>query len=112
MDVSGHPEGAATALSLAGLGATVILPGIYGGQTAVPLVLDQVVYKEIRLQGVFSHDFKAVEPAIALARSGAIPLEEMITHRLPLEQAERALNLVAGRVPGETVMKVVLDPSL
>ncbi len=112
IDVSGHPAGAATALSLAGLGATVILPGIYGGQTEVPLLLDQVVYKEIRLQGVFSHDFKAVEPAIALARSGRIPLEEMVSHRLPLEEAERALQLVAGQVPGENVMKVVLDPSL
>lgn len=112
MDVTGHPGGAATALSLAGQGATLILPGIYGGQVEVPLILDQVVYKEIRLQGVYSHDFKAVEPAIALARSGRFPLEELISHRLPLEQAEQALKLVGGEMPGEMSLKVVLDPAL
>ncbi len=112
MDVTGSAGGARAALSLAGLGATIILPGLYGAQTEVPLALDQVVFKELRLQGVFSHDFDAVEPAIKMAASGDYPLDELITHRLPLEQAEYALQLVAGEVPGEDVMKVVLDPSL
>ena len=112
MDVSGHPAGAETALSLCGLGATLVLPGLYGPQSKVPLLLDQVVVKELKLLGVYSHDFKAVEPAIRLAARGDYPFEEMITHRLPLEQAEHAIKLVAGEVPGENAMKVVLDPSL
>ncbi len=112
MDVSGHPEGARLAVDLAGLGATVILPGIYGAGVEVPLALDKLVFKEIALKGVFSHDFKAVEPAIRMAASGRYPLAEMISHRLPLSEARRAIALVAGEVPGEDVMKVVLDPSL
>ncbi|MDZ7696139.1 MAG: hypothetical protein U5R49_04145 [Deltaproteobacteria bacterium] len=32
-------------LSLAGTGATVILPGLYGPTTEVPLLLDRVVLK-------------------------------------------------------------------
>ncbi|MCB2227902.1 MAG: zinc-binding dehydrogenase [Desulfarculaceae bacterium] len=112
MDVTGHPSGARLALDLAGLGATVILPGIYGAGVDVPLPLDKVVFKEITLKGVFSHDYPAVEPAIKVAASGRYPLEDMVTHRLPLEQARHALALVGGEVPGETVMKVVLDPAL
>ncbi len=112
MDVTGHPAGAETALSLCGLGATLVLPGLYGPQSKVPLLLDQVVVKELKLLGVYSHDFKAVEPAIRLAAKGGYPFEDMITHRFPLEQAEHAIKLVAGEVPGENAMKVVLDPAL
>ena len=68
--------------------------------------------KELKLLGVYSHDFNAVEPAIRLAEKGGYPFEEMITHRLPLEHAEHAIKLVAGEVPGEQAMKVVLDPAL
>jgi alcohol dehydrogenase len=112
MDVTGHPNGAETALSLCGLGATLVLPGLYGPQTKVPLLLDKVVVKELKVLGVYSHDFKAVEPAIRMAAKGGYPFEEMITHRLPLEQAEHAIKMVAGEVPGENAMKVVLDPAL
>lgn len=112
MDVTGHPDGARTALALAGLGATVVLPGIYGADKEVPLALDKVVFNEIRLLGVFSHDFRAVEPAIKIAASGRYPLADMISHRLPLEEARRALALVGGELPDERPLKVVLDPSL
>jgi alcohol dehydrogenase len=112
MDASGHPKGASLALDLAGIGATVVLPGLYGAQTEVPLLLDKAVFREVRLVGVFSHDFKAVEPAIRMASRKTYPLAEMISHRLPLERAEHALHLVGGDIPGETPMKVVLDPSL
>ena len=112
MDVTGHPNGARTALSLAGLGATVILPGIYGAGVETPLPLDKMVFNEITLKGVFSHDYPAVEPAIKMAASGKYPLEDLVTHRLPLEEALHGIKLVAGEVPGENVMKVLLDPAL
>lgn len=110
MDVTGKASGAALAISLAGLGATVILPGLYGGQTQVPLTLDQVVFKELRLIGVFSHDFNSVKPAIKLAAHSEYPFEDMISHRFALEDAEKAIKLVSGDMPGEIPMKVVLDP--
>ena len=112
MDVTGHPSGASLALSLAGTGATVILPGLYGPSREVPLLLDRVVLKELKLRGVFSHDSPAVDAAIKLAGRGKYPLEQMISHRFPLEKAEDAITLVGGKVPGETPLKVVLDPSL
>ena len=111
MDATGNSSGAALALSLAGIGATVILPGLYGAQTEVPLLLDQVVYKEVNLRGVFSHDFRAVKPAIRLAARGKYPIEDMISHRFPLDEAEKAIKLVGGEMEGETPMKVVLEPA-
>lgn len=109
MDVSGHPAGAALALDLAGVGAAVVLPGLYGAATQVPLILDKAVFKEARLLGAFSQDYESVEAAIGLARRGGFPLEKMISHRLPLERAEDAVRLVGGE-GGELPLKVVLDP--
>jgi alcohol dehydrogenase len=111
MDVSGDPAGAELALSLTGRRGTIVLPGIYKGEKA-SLDLDQVVLREIKLLVVFSHDFRAVRPAIQMARQGRYPFAELITHRLPLEQAKRAICLVAGEEKGENPLKVVLDPNL
>ncbi len=112
MDVTGHSSGAPLALSLAGTGATVIIPGLYGPTTEVPLLLDRVVLKELALRGVFSHDAPAVEAAIKLAQQNKYPLVEMISHRFPLDRAEEAVHLVGGAVSGNQPLKVVLDPAL
>jgi L-iditol 2-dehydrogenase len=45
--------------------------------------------------------------AIELIRARRIPVNDMITHRLPLSEAERGFQLVAGA--GESV-KVILEP--
>ena len=112
MDASGHPSGAALALAAAGKGATVVLPGLYGAQTQVPLLLDTLVLKEIKLLGVFSQNFAAVETAIRIAGTAGSSLKDIISHRLPLEEAEKALQLVGGESAGELPLKVVLDPAL
>jgi alcohol dehydrogenase len=109
MDVSGSPAGADLALSLAGKRSTVVLPGIYK-ESRVTLNLNRAVVNEIRLVGVFSHDFRAVRAAIRLVRQKRYPFEELISHRFKLEEAEQALRLVAGKIPGETPLKVILTP--
>jgi threonine dehydrogenase-like Zn-dependent dehydrogenase len=76
----------------------------------IPLILDKVVYKEVRLQGVFSHDFRSVIPAIQLAQSGKYSLEKMVTHRFSLEEAERAVRVAGGEIKGEDPIKVVIVP--
>jgi alcohol dehydrogenase len=112
MDVTGSPKGAITAIDLVKKKGTVILPGLYGMDREIPLILDKVVYKEVRAQGVFSHDFRSVLPAIQLAESGKYPLEKMVTHRFPLKEAERAIRVAGGEVEGEDPIKVVIVPSL
>ena len=110
MDVSGHPSGAALGLSLAGVGATVVLPGLYGASTSVPLLLDRVVVKELKLLGAFSQDFESVEAAIKVIRRHKYPLEDMITHRFALSDAEKAVRMVGGEYEGEVPLKVVINP--
>jgi len=108
--VTGSPKGAITAIDLVKKKGTVILPGLYGMDREIPLVLDKIVYKEVRVQGAFSHDFRSVLPAIRLAESGKYPLEKMVTHRFPLEEAEMAVKVAGGEIEGEDPIKVVIVP--
>ena len=110
MDVTGNPNGASTAIEIVKKRGTVILPGLYGMDKEIPLILDKIVFKEVRVQGVFSHDFRSVLPAIQLAESGKYPLEKMVTHRFPLEEAEKAVRVAAGEIEGEDPIKVVITP--
>lgn len=110
MDVTGNPKGAITAIDLVKKKGTVLLPGLYGMDREIPLALDKIVYKEVRMQGVFSHDFRSVLPAIQLAQSGKYPIEKMVTHRFPLEEAERAIRVAGGEIEGEDPIKVVIVP--
>jgi alcohol dehydrogenase len=59
--------------------------------------------------GANSHDLRAVGPALAILRSGRYPFAEMITHRLPLEEARRAIDLIGDRTA--QAVKVLVDPS-
>lgn len=109
MDVSGSPDGAGLALSLAGKKATIVLPGLYKTPT-VSLNLNHAVVNELKLLGVFSHDFRAVKPALKMVRESRYPFGELISHEFNLEDAEQALRLVAGKVPGVSPLKVLLNP--
>jgi alcohol dehydrogenase len=108
VDVSGSPSGAQLALSLSGSGSKLVLPGLY--KERVLLDLNLAVVKEVQILGVFSHDFRAVRPAVKMAEKKRFPFEELISHCFPLEDAEKAIRLVAGE-GGEMPFKVLLDPS-
>jgi len=110
LDVTGSPEGARRALDLVRRRGTIVLPGIYGAQKEIPLLLDKIVFKEVKIQGVLSQDISSVLPAIKLAESRKYPLGKMITHRFPLEDAEKAVRLAGGEKPEEEAIKVVIVP--
>jgi alcohol dehydrogenase len=111
MDVTGNPKGAILALDLVREGGTVVLPGTYGTETLVSLPLDKAVLKEVRIQGVYSHDLRSVIPAIRLVESAKFPLEKLVTHRFSLEQVETAIQLVGGMIQDESLIKAVVDPN-
>lgn len=110
MDVTGNPEAAQKTLDLVRKRGTIVMPGIYGANKEIPLILDKIVFKEIKIQGVLSQDITSVLPAIKLAESRRYPLGKMITHRFSLEEAEKAVRLVGGETPDAEAIKVVIVP--
>jgi len=109
VDVSGSPSGAPVSVDLVRPLGTVICGTLSGGKKA-EIVTDKLALSEIRYQGVFSHTARAALTALRLAETRKYPFEKMVTHQLPLVEAERALALAYGKVEGEAPIKVVLLP--
>jgi L-idonate 5-dehydrogenase len=72
---------------------TIIQVGVTGD---TPIPLNLLVGKEIGLIGThrFDREFAA---AVDLVNTGALPLEALVTHRFPLDQAGAAMVAAADR---------------
>jgi threonine dehydrogenase-like Zn-dependent dehydrogenase len=91
--------------------ATVVLAGMKGsGKVISGFSTDSVILKELTLRGVAGQDLRAYEPALRLIESNKYPLEKMSTHTFSLEEAERAVLSLAGRVVGEESISITIVP--
>ena len=109
VDVTAYATAAVTqAIDIVRRGGTVVLAGTKGPRPVENFLSDKIVGKEIRVQGAMGVDFRAYAPAIRLIESGRYPLEKMHTHTLPLEQAEHAIKILAGEIPGEEAIHIAI----
>jgi threonine dehydrogenase-like Zn-dependent dehydrogenase len=92
-------------------GGTVVLAGLKG-LTNVEVQTDHLINNGITIKGAFSLDARAYDDAIALIESGKLPLERIQTHQFGLDQVEHAIQLLAGRIPGEDGIHVAILPGL
>jgi threonine dehydrogenase-like Zn-dependent dehydrogenase len=104
------PQPVAEALRYVATGGRIVLAGVKGFQAVPDFVSDLVVVKEITIKGAFGVTWRAYESAIRLIESGRVPLERLHTHDFPLEQAELAIQTLAGEVAGEGSIHSCLVP--
>jgi uncharacterized membrane-anchored protein len=62
--------------------------------------------------GAFSVDSRAYAEAIRLIETGRFPLARMHTHTFGLSDVSRAIETLAGEVPGEDAVHVAVVPGL
>ncbi len=88
-ECAGAPAAIATAVRCARQGGTIVLAGIYGRE--VPVGLDRIVVKELRVQGTVAYrdEFSGV---ISLLASGELRSEQFVSHSFPLEQITEAFR--------------------
>jgi len=91
-------------------GGRVILAGVKGFKNVPDFVSDLIVVKEITVRGAFGVTSRAYRSAIRLIESGRVPLERMHTHDFPLEQAELAIQTLAGTAAGGSSIHSCLLP--
>jgi len=103
-------EPVAESLRYVAPGGTVVLAGVKGFKPVPDFVSDLIVLKEVTLKGAFGVTHRAYEQAIRLIESGTVPLAQMHTHDFPLEQAELAIQTLAGEAPGEASIHSCLLP--
>ncbi|GBD26924.1 putative alcohol dehydrogenase adh [bacterium HR30] len=104
------PEPVAEALYYVATGGRIVLAGVKGFKVVPNFVSDLAVVKEVTIRGAFGVTSRAYRSAIRLIESGRVPLEKMHTHDFPLEQAEYAIRLLAGEIPGESSIHSCLLP--
>ena len=103
LDVSGAPTAIASAPQHLRPRGTFVLAGLVGRGETVPFVTDDLVYREIRVQGVLSKDEAAIRAALALVSSDervAERLGALVTHVFPLDRAGEAVAALDGELSG------------
>jgi len=97
---------AQAATRLARRGGRVVIVGIPPAEDV--LMTQGIVAKRLEVRTVFGAPHRSWDVAVRAFRDGTIDPGLLVTHELPLEQADYALELVARRDP--TVGKVLLRP--
>jgi threonine dehydrogenase-like Zn-dependent dehydrogenase len=111
IDVTAYATEAVTqSIDIARRGGRIVLAGTKGMKPVPNFISDRVVLKEITIIGALGVDSESYRQAVGLIESRKYPLENMHTHTLPLDQAEHALDLLAGKVPGEYATHIALVP--
>ncbi len=105
IDCSGSVQALNPALAAVRPAGTVVVVGMTR-EGSVALDLDHLQRRELTVVGSFRYA-NCFPEAIALAASGRIPLEAMITSRYPLQKTALALT-AARRDPGELKSLVLL----
>jgi threonine dehydrogenase-like Zn-dependent dehydrogenase len=90
-------------------GGRVVLAGLKGDRT-VPVPTDLIIHKAVSLVGAFGVDNRAYAEAIRIIESGRYPLHKLHTHTFGLTEVARAIETLAGEVPGETAVHVSVHP--
>ena len=103
LECSGHPGATAEAIRAVARAGRVVLVGMGGDELLLPL--SRVQEHELTVTGTFryAHTWPA---AIALAASGRVELDRLVTGRYRLDQVEEALTV--ARTDPQAVKPVVL----
>ena len=102
---SGQAQEQAIAMAAPG-GRVSFFGGLPKDKPLITVDSNVVHYKELILAGANGSSPEQNAEALALIASGAVPVADLISHRLPLSQVEDAINAVTS---GEAI-KVVIKP--
>jgi threonine dehydrogenase-like Zn-dependent dehydrogenase len=110
LDCSGVPETFVNSLRMVRVGGTVVEAGAFVDMGPVEINPNaDICTKNVNVLGIGGETAESYKPAMdLLARNlDTLPLESFVSHRLPLEAAQRGLELAQQ----DEAMKVVLSPS-
>lgn len=110
VDVSGSSASARMAPRLLRRRGTVVAASPINVADDVGLPLKDMIWRQIRWQGVLSNRTVATPGAAHLLARNLHLLRPLVTYRYPLDDADHAIDVVAGLHPDEDAIKVVVCP--
>jgi L-iditol 2-dehydrogenase len=102
-----HPDAIRDGLRAAGRGGTVLLFAPPAPDLALPLPLFALWRDDVSVTTSYAAAPHDLEVALTLIRGRRVPVADLITHALPLEQAQEGFRLVEH---GADSLKVILLP--
>lgn len=106
IEATGRPESWSRAFDMVRKGGTVVFFGGCPTGTVTPFDAGKIHYGSVVLKGSFHHTPTSVKQAFAVLSQKKIRLESLISRRMPLSDAEKALQLMSR---GEA-LKIALTP--
>jgi 2-desacetyl-2-hydroxyethyl bacteriochlorophyllide A dehydrogenase len=106
VDCAGGSKAIETALRIVKRGGNVVAIGGAPEQDRVSFPANLFVTKDLRIDGVFGYTTQSWIHTLDLLTSGKLRLADLITHRLPLDEFSRAINLLQSRT--EPLGKVIV----
>ena len=104
VECSGNEAARAATLDVVAFHGRIVLIGIRANSTA-PLELDKLIFKEATIAGSDGSGFVFAKPLELMSRR-VVDFAKVITHRFPLDQVDRALELGAGQAESSKIMIV------
>lgn len=111
IDCSGFPETFVEALRIVRTGGVVVEAGTFVDMGPVAINPNSdICTRNVAVLGIGGETATAYEPVMRLmaANLGRYPLDRIVTHRFPLEQAHGALVMAQS----DEAMQVVIDPTV
>ncbi len=106
IEATGRPESWGRAFDIVRRGGTVVFFGGCPTGTVIPFDAGKIHYGSVALKGSFHHTPKSVKEAFAQLSQRKIRLAPLISHRMSLSDAEKALQMMSR---GEA-LKIALTP--
>ncbi|MBM3728180.1 MAG: zinc-binding dehydrogenase [Acidobacteria bacterium] len=103
-EVSGSAAGAELMTKLPRVRGRMVMVAIFADQPKVDLF--RFFWRELKLVGARVYEPEDFEAAIALAARGAIPIDSIITKRLPIEEITEGFHEIER---GGAVMKILIE---
>jgi L-iditol 2-dehydrogenase len=88
-------------------GGAIVFFAVPGPEKTVTIPVNDFWTKEVRILTSYYCGPPDIQEAMQLLAAGAIDVERMITHRLPLEEIVRGFQLV---MRGEEAIKIIIKP--
>jgi L-iditol 2-dehydrogenase len=95
IDATGRPEAWEQAVTAVARGGSVVFFGGCAPGTTIALDTRRVHYEELTLLGTFHHTPDTIRRAVETMQSGELIPDGLLTHRMPLTEVARALELMA-----------------
>jgi L-iditol 2-dehydrogenase len=105
---TGATEAATTALECIDKGGTILFFAVPPPTTRIPIHITQFWRNEITIKTSYGAAPRDLEESLAILSEKRIGVEDMITHRLRLEQAAEGFRLMAE---ADKSLKVILEPN-